>query len=559
MATGRAILHLDLDAFYAQVEIVRLQKPTDTALVVVQWGSVLAVSYGARRFGICRGDTVADVIRKKGLEVVEIVGVETIGSGGIQMEEFTASNNRAIKDSQKVSLARYREASAKVFKAIESVVDRIERASIDECFIDVTRLANCRLSSRNRGNQAFVLDLETSLLLPPDTVVIGDACDPGSVHDRLLCEAASISSEIRSAIWRECLFTCSAGIAGNKLLAKFASAENKPNMQTMFPHSAVTSILDRVPLRRLRGCGGQIGAAVEALGARTAGEVREKLSMVDLQRAVGEKRAFFVWNIARGRDDTAVVPRNKLNAILAAKNFESTSDIEKAVSWLYILARELVERLKFEEATHLRIASTLTLSFRVYGCEMKGMTTASRTKPMPGEKCKDRESAIVDVARACLCAALNGPKFTLPISFLGLSAKNFVERASQSSIVRFFGETPGSKADQPHRESIGCELGRSAIEKCSGANVPISQVQSHVPRQKRTAVKTLGISAYFKRPCVQGLQEICDFKTSQERIRQQQEAADLEYARRLVREESRKQSRANPFLRRKVADVQPPE
>jgi DNA polymerase eta len=558
MSTGRAILHVDLDAFYAQVEIVRLQKPVDTALVVVQWGSVLAVSYGARRFGIRRGDKVADVIRKRGSEIVEIVAVETIGSGGIQTGE-SASNDEAIKNSQKVSLARYREASAQVFKVIESVVDRVERASIDECFIDVTRLANIRLGSRSRSNQACALGLETALLLPANTVVIGDAVDPGLVHDQLLCEAASISSEIRSAVWRDCSFTCSAGIATNKLLAKFASAENKPNMQTMCPHSAVTSLLDSVPLRRLRGCGGKLGDAVEALGALTAGEVREKLSMVDLQRAVGQKHASFIWNIARGRDDSAVIPRSKLNTILAAKNFESTRDIEKAASWLEILARELLERLKFEEASHLRIASSLTLSFRVYGCEMKGMTTASRTRAMPGETCKDRERAIIDVARACLDAALDGPKFTLPISFLGLTAGNFVERASRSSIARFLGETQGSKAIPLHRGPTSCDLGNSTSAEGSGTSMPVPPVPSYVPRHEHTVVGTLGISAYFKKRCTDILPETCVSETEHARLRRHQEAADLEYARRLAREESRKQSRASPFLRRKAADVLPPK
>lgn len=38
-------------------------------------------------------------------------------------------------------------------------------------------------------------------------------------------------------------FTFSAGIASNKLLAKLASAMNKPNLQTVVPSSAVPALM----------------------------------------------------------------------------------------------------------------------------------------------------------------------------------------------------------------------------------------------------------------------------------------------------------------------------
>ena len=50
----RVILHLDLDCFYAQVEHVRLNIPQDEPLAVQQWGSLLAVNYPARVFGVKR-------------------------------------------------------------------------------------------------------------------------------------------------------------------------------------------------------------------------------------------------------------------------------------------------------------------------------------------------------------------------------------------------------------------------------------------------------------------------------------------------------------------------
>ena len=56
--SSRAIIHLDLDAFYAQVEINRLGLEPETPLVVSQWNGILAVSYSARTLGIGRGSNL---------------------------------------------------------------------------------------------------------------------------------------------------------------------------------------------------------------------------------------------------------------------------------------------------------------------------------------------------------------------------------------------------------------------------------------------------------------------------------------------------------------------
>lgn len=54
-STCRVIVHLDLDCFYAQVEQRRLEIPADQPVAVQQWGSLLAVNYVARKFGVLRG------------------------------------------------------------------------------------------------------------------------------------------------------------------------------------------------------------------------------------------------------------------------------------------------------------------------------------------------------------------------------------------------------------------------------------------------------------------------------------------------------------------------
>lgn len=512
----RAILHIDLDCFYAQVEIVRLNLPVTAPLVVVQWGSVLAVSYAARVYGIKRGDNVTDVRRKSGTELVHVVSVETIGPTSTQTVVPDTSGTelaekaRGLKESEKVSLSRYRDASANVFSVVASLVGKFERASIDECFVDVTDQAAARIrKARTQGEDINCVNSQQTdcggfavPALPPDTIVIGDKIDTGAMQDRLLLVASQIASEIRSAVWEQCKFTCSAGIAMNKVLAKFASAANKPNRQTLAPIGSVYGLLTDTPLKKIRGCGGKISSSLAVLGYATAGDVRDRMTVEDLERAVGAQNASFVWNVVRGRDFSEVVSRELVKTVLAAKNFDLSHSVENVVPWLKILSAEIVERVTFEEVSHNRFARTLTLSARVCLCSSRSMTNVSRTNRMPGETVVNREDTIVDVATAMLKKVLDGSTYRLPISFVGLTAGSFTTRASsQSSIASFLRKDTNGKNKNVRQPQPDVNTARGM--KSHGPHVREENVSSTEPNKvkakKSSVQKTRDISSYCTR------------------------------------------------------------
>lgn len=69
----RVILLLDMDCFYAQCEMVRLNIPRHVPLALLQWSSALAVNYVARdKFQIKRGDTFEIIGNKSRGECVTI-------------------------------------------------------------------------------------------------------------------------------------------------------------------------------------------------------------------------------------------------------------------------------------------------------------------------------------------------------------------------------------------------------------------------------------------------------------------------------------------------------
>eukprot|EP00177_Eucheuma_denticulatum_P003399 GFKZ01006140.1.p2 GENE.GFKZ01006140.1~~GFKZ01006140.1.p2 ORF type:complete len:525 (-),score=89.92 GFKZ01006140.1:3967-5541(-) len=426
-----SILHLDLDCFYAQVERQRLNLPPHTPLAVIQWSSALAVSYPARALGVKRG-MVIDEIRKLCGDAVHLVHVETIGNA--QPADTDLSRDPDVLNTQKVSLARYRAASASIFQAMQKALDGyhavLERASIDEAYIDVS------IEADHRARNGVDVTADAGRM-----VVVGGQVDMGNESDLRLMHAADIAVEVRQRVLKDCGYTVSAGVSVNKLLAKFASAKNKPDGQTVVPFSAIADLIKDVPLRKLRGLGGKLGKEVEDMGVTTAGEAA-RLSMEALEAKLGRKFAEFVYQSVRGEDETKVKERDKTKSLLAAKSFQRSMSLEPAEKkWLPILAEELAERVAIESELHNRQARTLVISFRVRQAEgQAGMVTASRSVPMPAAGVEGRAEPILKLAIGVLRKVMKEEKqFTFPINFVGLTGANFLDRASaHESISRYF-------------------------------------------------------------------------------------------------------------------------
>ncbi|CAN8061633.1 unnamed protein product [Agarophyton chilense] len=447
MSALRVILHCDLDCFYAQVERERLQLPHDAALAVVQWSMALAVSYPARKYGISRGSSVED-IRKAAGKAVTIVPVETI-SGGVAKPGPNRAHANDVQANEKVSLARYRKASSDVFTAMAQALKGyhaiLERASIDEAYIDVTSEVDRRMRRSDEEQQQ-----------PKDTEIVGNKLDMLNQIDMRLVYGADIAREVRKSVQVNCNFTVSAGISCNKLLAKFASAKNKPNKQTILPLSAVSELMTQVPLKKLRGLGGKLGRQIEELGVRTAGEAAT-LDMVTLIQKLGNRKsAQFVHKCVRGIDESEVVEREATKSLLAAKNFkeEHSLDITEK-QWLPLLSEELNNRMIADSETNKRDAKTLTVSFRVKMAGGHVRLNASRSTVMPQANSQKRVDAIVAAALMVLKNAMfKEGQFAFPISFIGLTATNFSERAEQSESIERYFTSVSTKRD---KSTMPCE------------------------------------------------------------------------------------------------------
>jgi DNA polymerase eta len=176
------------------------------------------------------------------------------------------------KQKHKVSLQKFREESHEIFSIMRKHCSIVEKASIDEAFMDVTsEVAEMRkfVSSQNENWNG--------------KVVVQEDYKPMNEADFDLVCASKIASKIREEIFMKLGYTCSAGVAHNKMLAKLGSNYNKPNGQTIIPSSLACKFMDELLIKRVRMFGGKVGKMCEEKGILTIKQLKEAGDEILLQ------------------------------------------------------------------------------------------------------------------------------------------------------------------------------------------------------------------------------------------------------------------------------------
>ncbi|MGH8280333.1 MAG: DNA polymerase IV [Gammaproteobacteria bacterium] len=216
---------------------------------------------------------------------------------------------------QPVRMWRYREVSARVFAILATYSEQIEGLSLDEAYLD--------LSGRQGSD-----------------------------------EPEALGRGIKQAVRGRTSLTASVGLGPNKLVAKIASQQCKPDGLLYVPAARVQDTLDPLPVDVLWGIGPRTGAQLAKAGIRTVADLRR--APAPLTRALFGNQARYFQNLARGEDARTVGEEGERSVSQETTFEEDLGDFESLAAELRVLTEGLCELLQ-RDALHPR---TLVLKLR---------------------------------------------------------------------------------------------------------------------------------------------------------------------------------------------------
>ncbi|GAM89144.1 hypothetical protein ANO11243_071790 [Dothideomycetidae sp. 11243] len=429
----RVIAHVDLDAFYAQCEMVRLGLSPDQPLAVQQWQGLIAINYAARAFGLSRHVTCAEA--KKACPEIILQHVATWKEGD---EKWAYHDDAAAQiATHKVSLDPYRMQSRAILALIKEVLpaktQRVEKASIDEVFLDLSAQVQTILLERYpmlSGPAPYddptellprppttAIDWDTDALVDLDSTETED--DDPDWDDVVMSIGSEIVRGVRGHIFERLKYTCSAGVARNKMLAKLGSGHKKPNAQTIVRNRAVQQFLSGFKFTKIRNLGGKLGD--EVVAAFNTDAVTELLdtSLEQMKKQLGDDTGSWLYNTIRGEDMSDVNPRTQIKSMLSAKSFRpSVNDFETATRWLRIFVADIFSRLVEEGVLdNKRRPRTINLHHR------QGGQMRSKQAPIPTGRAIDEASLFALAKNLLAQVVVDGRAW--PCANLSLSVGGF--------------------------------------------------------------------------------------------------------------------------------------
>ena len=316
----RQILHVDVNnAFLSWLAVYKLKNGEkidirDQVAVIGgdetrRAGIVLAKSPKAKQFGIITGETLYSARRK-------------------------CNNLQVYPSNYKI----YKEYSNKLYNLLLEYTDKIERFSIDECFLDMTNYL---------------------------------------MNDTLINKANEINRRVKNELG----FTVNVGVANNKLLAKMASDFTKPDrVHTLFKEEIPTKMWP-LPISELFMLGRKTVPKLYNMRIRTIGE----LAKTDKELLIKKfgKHGKMMWEYANGIDNSEVnykieKPKSIGNSVTLPIDI---SDIGQLGKVLVALVEQVSHRLRKEELIANVVNVQLrTNKFEDFSHQAKLDTATSSTK-----------------------------------------------------------------------------------------------------------------------------------------------------------------------------------
>jgi DNA polymerase IV len=298
----RTIVHVDMDAFFVSVELLRRPELQGRPVVVGGSGNrgvVAAANYEARAYGIHSAMPSARA-RRLCPHAVFIHG----------------------------DLAHYSEVSERVMAVFRSFTPLVEPISLDEAFLDVTG------ARRSVGDGATVARRIRAEVRSRE----GLTCSVGVAPSKMLAKLASEAAKPRASL------TGTVEGAGVRVV----------------PPGGELAFLHPLPARALWGVGPATLARLERLGVRTVGDIAA-LSEATLVSRLGTAHGRHLSRLANAVDDRPVVPDQAPKSIGHEETFPTDQyDRGPLAREVVRMADAVAGRLR----RHALVGRTVTLKIR---------------------------------------------------------------------------------------------------------------------------------------------------------------------------------------------------
>ncbi|CAH6721488.1 DNA polymerase eta [[Candida] jaroonii] len=363
--------HLDLNAFFAQVEQVRLNLTINDPVVCVQWQAVIAVSYAARKFGIKRMDTIKTVKEKCPNVVLAHAAVYEKGSS-----KWKYVDKLPFQGHCKVSLDPYRRESRKIFKILSENCDLVQKASVDEGYLDFGRLVYDKI------RQLVPFSDNPDDILPPipedlEIEYFGKLYNVNGVEindwdDVAILMASNYLFNFRKQIFEKLGYTTSGGVSRSKNMAKLAGGFLKPDNQTILLNSQIPNFLKNFELTEINGLGGKLGEQILSQFS-----VPPEFNSIEYLTTLPEedvKSSEFdhLYEIIRGDFRQELKDRTDIKSMMSRKQMMGNAPLLTlfdCLDWLKTFSGDLCNRLEDldEEFGQLTRPKTISVSALISG------------------------------------------------------------------------------------------------------------------------------------------------------------------------------------------------
>ena len=267
----RRIAHLDMDAFYASVELLRYPdlKGQPVAIGGRRTQQPVTLADGTRQYArlrdyVGRGVLTTSTYEARALGVFS--GMGTMKAAKLAPDAILLP----------VDFDSYRHYSRRFKAAVATIAPLIEDRGIDEIYIDLS-------------------DIDEDSL--------------------------PLAQRIKAAVREATGLSCSIGITPNKLLSKICSDLQKPDGITILVMDDVPTRIWPLPVKKINGIGPKATERLASIGIYTIGELADADPGL-LQSHFGHAYAVWLHDAARGIDDSSVVTHSEPKSISRETTFE---------------------------------------------------------------------------------------------------------------------------------------------------------------------------------------------------------------------------------------------